>query len=259
MSCTFSFDGKVALVTGASSGIGAETARQLAASNCWLSLVGRNEENLKKVGDECQQNGIPKDKVLLIIADFAIEEDVRRVAKTTIDHFGRLDILINNAGMGIPGNILNSNIEDYDRLIQVNVRSVVLLTNLCVPKLIESKGSIVNVSSIAATRPMTNMVAYSMSKAAIDQFTRVSALELAPKGVRVNAVNPGTILTPIHERSGRDLAQVVELAKTLHPLGRAGKPEECAKAILFLASDAASFTTGDMFDVSGGRLCLCPR
>merc|ERR1711971_931459 len=107
MTCNFSFDGRVALVTGASSGIGAETARQLAASNCWLSLVGRNEENLKKVGEECQQKGIAKEKVLLIVADFAVDEDVRRVAKTTIDHFGKLDILINNAGMGAPGNILN--------------------------------------------------------------------------------------------------------------------------------------------------------
>ncbi|XP_072025367.1 uncharacterized short-chain type dehydrogenase/reductase y4vI-like [Amphiura filiformis] len=256
---TFSFAGKVALVTGASSGIGAETARQFAASGCWLSLQGRDEERLKKVGEECQQKGMPKDKVLLIVADLTKDEDVHRVAQTTIDHFGRLDILVNNAGRGKPGDILHTEIQDYDYLVQLNVRAVVLLSNLCVSHLIKTKGNIVNVSSIAATRPMNNMVAYSMTKAAIDQFTRVSALDLASKQVRVNAVNPGSIMTPMHERSGRSLSEVLEIAKKLHPLGRIGEPIEVAKAILFLASDAASFTTGEMLDVSGGRLCSCPR
>ncbi|XP_072044703.1 3-oxoacyl-[acyl-carrier-protein] reductase FabG-like [Amphiura filiformis] len=255
---SFTFTGKIALLTGASLGIGAETARHFAASGCCLSLVGRNEERLKKVGEECEEKGIDKDHVLLIIADLRKESEVYRIVKSTMSHFGKLDILVNCAGNYKVGDILHSTIDQYDDIMQVNLRSVVHLTKLCVPHLILSKGNIVNVSGTSGTRPMANFYICSMCKAAINQFTSVAALELASKHVRVNAVNPGTILTPIHETAGLSLSNVIKTAES-YPLGSAGNPSEVAKAILFMASDGASFTTGETLDVSGGRMCSCPH
>ncbi|XP_071504245.1 3-oxoacyl-[acyl-carrier-protein] reductase FabG-like [Diadema antillarum] len=254
------FDGKVVLITGASSGIGAETAIQFAEDGASLALVGRNEERLENTAKECFGKGLSKDKVLTIKADVCEEEDVKRIMDVTIHHFGKLDVLVNNAGGGAPCDLLNEDLmKTFDWVMKLNVRSVLQLSNLAVPHLIATKGAIVNVSSVCGKRVMANMTVYNMAKATIDQFTRVTAVELAPKGVRVNAVNPGTIMTPIQFAYGMNDEQIRERAKKVHPLGRPGESNEVAPVIKFLASDAASFITGETLSIDGGRHVLCAR
>ncbi|XP_054767766.2 uncharacterized oxidoreductase MT0954-like [Lytechinus pictus] len=254
------FDGKVVLITGASSGIGAETAIEFAASGASLALVGRDEERLEKSAQACLAKGLTKDKVLTIKADMCVEDDVKRIMDSTITHFGKLDVLVNNAGRGAPSTLSSENLmENYDHMIKLNVRSVLQITNLAAPHLIESKGCVVNVSSVCAKRVMAGMLAYNVAKAAIDQFTRCTALDLAPKGVRVNAVNPGTIMTPAQTVYGMSNEQIHERASKVHPMGRAGEASEVAPAIKFLASNAASFITGETLSIDGGRHVSCAR
>ena len=245
-------EGKVALITGASSGIGAATAVLFARLGAKLVLGGRNEVNLQRTCHECVRvSAADAQQPLLIIADMCSEADVARLVDTTVKRFARLDILVNNAGIGEFDPIETSSLEQYDRVMSVNVRSVYQLTMLCVPHLIATRGNIVNVSSLAGTRSVPNLLVYSMSKSALDQMTRCTALELASKGVRVNSVNPAVIDTEIFTRAGMsddDYAKCLEQSKTTHPLGRVGKVEEVAQAIAFLASTRASFilTAEDM-------------
>ena len=146
--------------------------------------------------------------------------------------------------------------------MDINVRTVFHLMQLCAPHLEKTSGNVVNVSSVAGTRAFPNVVAYCVSKAAVDQLTRCAALELASKGVRVNAVNPGVVVTELHKRSGMSEEQYegfLEHSKETHPLGRVGTPEEVADLIYFLASDKASWITGGTFAVDGGRAETCAR
>lgn len=255
------FVNRVVLITGASSGIGAGTAEFLATKGAWLVLVGRNVENLRAVAAKClPTHGAPNS--LQIVADVTNEADVKRIIDTTIEKFEKLHVLVNNAGILKRGSIENGTFEDYDTVMNVNVRSIFHLTQLAVPHLIATKGSIVNVSSVNGMRSFPGILAYNMSKSAIDQFTQCVALELADKSVRVNSVNPGVIVTNIHKRGGMDeqaYAAFLEHSKSTHALGRAGNPLEVAEAIAFLASDRASFITGAIVPVDGGRHSMCPR
>jgi NAD(P)-dependent dehydrogenase (short-subunit alcohol dehydrogenase family) len=152
--------------------------------------------------------------------------------------------------------------DEWDRLMNINLRSVFNLMQKCVPYLTVSKGNIVNVSSVAGTRAFPNVLAYCVSKAATDQLTRCSALELAAKGVRVNAVNPGVVITNIHKRGGMDEAaykNFLERSKETHPLGRVGSPVEVAELIYYLASEKASWITGATYEIDGGRAQTCAR
>ena len=181
----------------------------------------------------------------------------------TVKKFGRLDILVNNAGFGECGSIETTSLEQYDRIMAVNVRAAFQLTMLCVPHLIATCGNIVNVSSAAGTRSFPGKLAYGISKSAVDQMTRCTALELASKGIRVNGVNPGVILTEFCKRLGLTEDQVAESNahhKEIHPLGRVGDAEEVAQAIAFLASSgSASFITGEHLHVDGGLHAACAR
>jgi len=253
--------GKVALITGASSGIGAATAVLFSKLGAVLSLTGRNEENLKHTAEKCEISG-SRPKPLLTIGSLTNEEDVQKVVDNTIKTFGRLDILVNNAGVLETGTIENTSLEQYDRVFNINVRAIYQLTMLSVPHLISTKGCIVNVSSVNGIRSFPGVLAYNMSKSAVDQFTRCIALELAPKQVRVNSVNPGVTLTNLQKRGGmteENYAKFLERTKETHALGRAGTPEEVAQAISFLASDESSFITGASIPVDGGRHAMCPR
>ncbi|KAI5721468.1 hypothetical protein M8J77_021178 [Diaphorina citri] len=254
------FTGKVILVTGASSGIGAATALHLAKLDAKLAITGRNVEQLNKVSESCQS--VSKNKPLVIQADLTSEEDTKRIIDTVVKHYQKLNVLVNNAGILEAGSIENTSLEQYDKIMNVNVRSIYHLTMLAVPHLISTKGNIVNVSSVNGLRSFPGVLAYCVSKAAVDQFTSCTALELASKGVRVNSVNPGVTLTNLHKNSGIDqqaYQNFLERSKETHALGRVGNPEEVAKAIAFLASDDASFTTGEHLTVDGGRHAMCPR
>ncbi|KAH7934334.1 hypothetical protein HPB49_025004 [Dermacentor silvarum] len=219
--------GKVAIITG----IGWSTAKLFARLGARLSLNGRKEDKLKEVAEACQQY-MPQ------------------------------DTKVNCAGIISNGSIENTSLEQYDEIFAINVRTVFHLMSLAVPHLIFSKGSIVNVSSVTGIRSFQNVLAYCMTKSAVDQLTHCSALELASKQVRVNAVNPGVVVTELQKRGGmsdESYATFLEHSKTTHPLGRVGNPDDVAKAIAFLASDAASFITGVTLPVDGGRHATCAR
>ncbi|XP_065095419.1 3-oxoacyl-[acyl-carrier-protein] reductase FabG-like [Ochlerotatus camptorhynchus] len=248
------FSGKVVLITGASSGIGAATAKYLTELGATVAMTGRNAENLNKVGAECEAVG--KQTPLLLVADVTKTDDNSRVIEEIIKKFGKLNVLVNNAGKGAVGSIETTSLEQYDDILQTNVRAVYHLTMLAVPHLIKSKGNIVNVSSVTGTRSFPNALAYCVSKAALDQFTRCVALDLAPKQVRVNSVNPAVIVTDFQQRVGMnptDYATFLKRCEQTHPLGRVGQAPEVAAAIAFLASDTASFITGTNLCVDGGK------
>lgn len=225
-----------------------------------LVLTGRKEENLKQVGLECEKTA--SQKPFLIVGDLLKESDVTNIVEETVKHYGKLNILVNCAGILEMGSIENTSMDQYDRVMDCNVRSVFHLTMTCVPHIIKTKGNIVNVSSVNGIRSFPGVLTYNMSKSAVDQFTRCIALELAPKQVRVNSVNPGVIITNLQKRGGLDdekYAKFLERSKETHALGRPGNPEEVAQAIAFLASDDASFITGAQLPCDGGRHAMCPR
>ncbi|XP_062372299.1 3-oxoacyl-[acyl-carrier-protein] reductase FabG [Sardina pilchardus] len=251
---------KVTLITGASSGIGAATALLFAKLGARLALNGRDVENLKKIAEQCTGHGAIQP--LLVPGDLTDEETVSKTVDQTLAHFGRLDVLVNSAGILAMGSIETTDLAQYDKVMNVNVRSVYHLTHLCVPHLIKTQGSIVNVSSVNGQRSFPGVLAYCMSKSAIDQFTRCTALELAEKKVRVNSVCPGVIITEVHKRAGlneEEYAKFLEKCKVTHALGRPGEADEVAHAIAFLASDAATYITGVNLPVDGGRHAMCPR
>ncbi|XP_017781216.1 PREDICTED: 3-oxoacyl-[acyl-carrier-protein] reductase FabG-like [Nicrophorus vespilloides] len=251
------FAGKVVLITGASSGIGAATAKHFAKLGGSLALAGRNKENLSKIAAECNA----KDHIELT-GELTNENDTKAILEKTIERFGRLDVLVNNAGIIETGSIETTTLEQYDRLMNINVRSIFHLTSLAVPHLIKTEGNVVNVSSVNGIRSFPGVLTYCVSKAAVDQFTRCTALELATKNVRVNCVNPGVTVTNLHKRGGMGEEQYKEFlkrTKDTHAMGRPGQPEEVANAIVFLASQHASFITGVSVPVDGGRHAMCPR
>ncbi|XP_036365714.1 3-oxoacyl-[acyl-carrier-protein] reductase FabG-like isoform X1 [Octopus sinensis] len=244
---------------GASSGIGAGTAVLFSKLGAKLAITGRKEDNLKKTADECEKNG---SKPLIVVADLSKEDDVKTIMEKTISHFGKLNILVNCAGILAYGSIETTSLEQFDEVFNVNLRSVYQLTMLAVPHLITTQGCMVNVSSICSLRAFPGILAYNMSKSALDQFTCTVALELASKKVRVNSVNPGIIVTEIHKRTGMTeeaYAQVLEKSRKNHVLGRVGEVDDVAKTIAFLASDASSFVTGALFPVDGARHITCPQ
>ncbi|XP_070389667.1 3-oxoacyl-[acyl-carrier-protein] reductase FabG-like isoform X2 [Dermacentor albipictus] len=200
-------DGKVALITGASSGIGQATALHFASLGSWLALSGRRKDALDKVADQCRDKGVPKEKILVALGDVSKEEDVVAIVNETLKHFGKIDILVNSAGILKNGTTENTPLTVYDEIMNVNLRSIFHMVQVAIPHLKKTKGTIVNVSSVAGLRAFPNVVAYNISKAGLDQLTRTAALELAADGVRVNAVNPGVIVTEVHKRGGMSDAQ----------------------------------------------------
>jgi len=252
--------GKVALITGASSGIGRATALLFSRLGASISLSGRNVDNLEQVAAAC--GDISGNVPLVIPGDLTSEADVENLMKKSMEHWNKLNVLVNNAGIIEMGSIETTSLQQYDRLFNTNVRSIYQLTMLAVPHLVETQGNIVNVSSVNGLRSFAGVLAYNMSKSALDQFTHTVALELAPKKVRVNSVNPGVTVTNLQRRGGLNdeaYANFLERSKTTHALGRPGCPDEIAEAIAFLATEASSYITGVTLPVDGGRHAMCPR
>jgi NAD(P)-dependent dehydrogenase (short-subunit alcohol dehydrogenase family) len=250
---------RVALVTGASSGIGRATSLKLAREGAVVIAIGRNQHELGGLRDEAHQfDGVIKPH----LAEVTETSQIDRLITETIENHGRIDILINAAGIIKNGSIEDTTLDDWDKMMNINLRSMFYLTQKCVPHLVLSGGNIVNVSSVTGLRAFPNVLAYCVSKAGTDQLTRCAALELAHKGVRVNAVNPGVVITNLHKRGGmskENYKTFLENAKNTHPLGRPGTAEEVADLIVFLASDRAGWITGVTYSIDGGRGQTCAR
>lgn len=246
-------------MTGATSGIGRATALRFAEEGARVAAVGRDEAEVGRVVAEIEGRG---GAALAVRADVTNEGDARRAVEETAAAFGGLDVLVNAAGIISNGTVETTALADWDAMMAVNLRAVFHLMQLAAPHLERRPGSVVNVSSVTGLRAFPGVLAYCVSKAGVDQLTRCAALELAPKGVRVNAVNPGVVVTDIHRRGGMDeeaYAAFLENSKRTHPLGRVGSAAEVAELVLFLASDRASWITGATHSIDGGRAQTCAR
>jgi NAD(P)-dependent dehydrogenase (short-subunit alcohol dehydrogenase family) len=254
-----SMKGRVVLITGASSGIGRATALIFARNGAGVFAVGRNESELNSLKNESA--GF-EGSIRTHLADVTELDQVDRLVTETVDNLGQIDVLVNAAGIIKSGSLETTTLDEWDKMLNVNLRSVFYLMQRCVPHLELSKGNIVNVSSVTGTRAFPGVLAYCVSKAGIDQLTRCSALELASKGIRVNAVNPGVVETNLHKRGGmspEDYERFLANAANTHPIGRAGQPEEVGELIYFLASDNAKWITGATYAIDGGRAETCAR
>ncbi|MCS6818261.1 MAG: glucose 1-dehydrogenase [Blastocatellia bacterium] len=249
-------NGKRALITGASSGIGRATAERFLEAGATVTLVGRREVALTEVAARFP------DRAYVLVADLTDERQCETCIARAVEWMGGLDVLVNAAGILKSGSLETTSLALWDEMMRINVRSIFYLMKLAVPHLEKTRGAIVNVSSVTGLRSFPGVLAYCVSKAALDHLTRCAALELAPKGIRVNAVNPGVVQTNLHRAGGmseEEYAAFLERSKTTHPLGRVGEPHEVADLILFLASDRASWITGATVSIDGGRALTCAR
>jgi len=247
---------KTVVVTGASSGIGKATAELFLKNGHNVVAVGRYASELEKLSNG--NNGT----LSVQTADLSDVSQIERVSGSVIEKNERIDVLVNAAGVIKNGTIENTSIEDWDSMMNINLRSVFYMMHCFSSALKAAKGNIVNVSSVTGPRAFPNVLAYCVSKAGVDQLTRCAALELAPSGVRVNAVNPGVVVTNIHKRGGMDeesYEKFLEHSKTTHPIGRVGRPEEVAELIYFLSSEKAAWITGATYEIDGGRAQTCAR
>ena len=247
------------MITGATSGIGRAVAKKFATSSALTIIVGRNQSALATVAQEINEAG---GKSITVSVDVTIENDLRSAFDAAISKAGRLDVLVNAAGHISSGTIEDTSLTAWDAMMNVNLRSMFYLMQLATPHLIKTKGNIVNISSVTGLRSFPGVLAYCVSKAGVDQLTRCAALELAPKGVRVNAVNPGVVVTEIHKRGGmtaENYEKFLEHSKTTHPIGRVGNATEIAELVFYLASAKASWITGATYQIDGGRALTCAR
>jgi NAD(P)-dependent dehydrogenase (short-subunit alcohol dehydrogenase family) len=254
-----SFADKVVFVTGATSGIGHAVAVKFAAAAARVVALGRNQSALRQVETAIKNAG---GEPLTLAVDVTNIGESQRAIDETVNRFGGLDVLVNAAGHISTGSIENTSLAAWDAMMNVNLRAVFQLMQIAAPYLIKTKGNIVNVSSVTGLRSFPGVLAYCVSKAGVDQLTRCAALELAPQGVRVNAVNPGVVITEIHKRGGmseESYEKFLEHSKTTHPIGRVGDPKEIAELVFYLASEKASWITGATYQIDGGRALTCAR
>ena len=254
-----SFNGKSVIVTGATSGIGRATAEAFGRERASIVLVGRNESVLSEVAAAVRAAG---GETAAVPVDLTTPAAAAAIVGAAIEAFGRLDVLVNAAGVIASGTLEQTTDETWDQMIAVNMTAPFRLMRAAAPHLRSSKGAVVNVSSVNGLRSFPGVLAYCVSKAGVDHLTRCAAIEMAPLGVRVNAVNPGVTVTNLHRRSGMaepQYAAFLERSKETHPLGRPGKPDEIADLIVFLASDRAGWMTGETIPIDGGRHLTCAR
>lgn len=244
---------KRVLITGASSGLGEAIARRLVADGAKVAITARREERLRKLAGELGAHAI--------VADHTKPADNQRAIDEAVAALGGLDGLVLNAGVIGYDGVVEPNPAEFRRLMDINVFATYELLCLGVPHLVASAeagrdAAVLAVSSIAGKKPQPKMIGYCTSKAAVDMMVDSAAIELAPKKVRVNAINPGVVVTELHTRAGlgpKEYEAFLERCKTSHPLGRPGTAEEVAALAAFLLSDEASWITGEHTSIDGGR------
>lgn len=248
-----SFQNKVALITGATSGIGKVSAHAFAKAGAKVIVSGRREaEGLAVVAEIKAAGG----EATYVKADVAVEAEVAELVAKTVATYGRLDIAFNNAGVELTGSIVDATEADYRRVFDINVWGVITSMKHEIPVMLkQGAGVIINTSSVAGHVGMAGASIYVASKHAVEGLTKAAALEYAKQGIRVNAVAPAAIETDMLNRfTGGENEEALSYMRSLHPVGRIGRSEEIANAVLFLASDAASFITGTSLKVDGGLL-----
>ncbi|CAG2175086.1 unnamed protein product [Oppiella nova] len=245
------FTGKVVLVTGSSSGIGEGITKLFSILGANVVVTGRKEADVQRVAKEVQELSPKKLKPLEVVGDLTQTEFINTLISNTIKTFGKLDVLVNNAGSGSQNNITQKDVmQVWDQIFAIDLRAVVELIHESVPHLEKTNGTIIDISSFLALAPMAQTLAFGPAKAGLDMITRVLALELGAKGIRVNAINPGIIHTT--DTPDPMTALIYEVGKKIAPLKRLGQPLDIAKAVAFLASSDASFITGANLVVDGG-------
>jgi NAD(P)-dependent dehydrogenase (short-subunit alcohol dehydrogenase family) len=246
---TFDFSGKTALVTGATKGIGRDVALAFAEAGSSIAVTGRNPEALATLAAEIKEKGA---RCFTFKADLANVEDCHRMAEFFLGETGGIDILINNAGISFPERIIDLDVHHWDATLAVNLRAPVLVTKVIATHMIERrKGAIVNVSSNAGVAGIEEHAAYCASKFGLLGLTKVMAVELGPFNIRVNAVAPTVVLTPMGAQVWGDPAKA-DPVKARIPLGRFAYPKEVSAVVLFLASDAGSMISGETVLIDGG-------
>ena len=256
---TGSLEGKVAIVTGATSGIGRATVLRLAKEGARVVATGRRGEILDGVVASVATAG---GRAFAVAGDVRDEAHAQAAVAAAVREFGGLDVLVNNAGVIGSGPVETTTTQEWDRILDVDLKGPFFFARAAIPHLKARTGaSIVNVGSVAGRRPYPNLAPYCVAKAALHELTECLALELAPHGVRVNAICPGVIVTNLHlaSRAVPDYAAFLEKSKTTHPLGFVGAPEDAAELILFLVSARARWITGGLFPLDGGRALSSAR
>lgn len=251
MSATISLLGKVAIVTGGGRGIGKAIARRLAEAGASVVIASRKMENLQAAAAEFAS--LPG-KVLPVACHVGRRDQLENLVRETESRLGPIDILVNNSATNIgQGPSLDVTDEMLDKMIEINIKSALRLVRLTVPRMIERKsgGSIINIASIAGLQPQPGGLLYSFTKAGLIMMTRSWAREFGPLGVRVNAIAPGLVQTDFSEYFWKDATHRTQV-ETTQPIRRLGQPDDIAGAALYLASDDASFVTGQVFVLDGG-------